>query len=85
MVGVFSLTLFNFGGKVDGYSSRIFIEDNSNLLNEEQEEKILNLFYKVYEKSGMPVTLYTTNFDWRNYYNSIETYSEELYYKIGMD
>ena len=85
MVGIFSLFLFDLGGKVNGNASRIFIEDNSNLLSEEQEKDVIELFNKVYDKSGMPITLYTENFDWRDHYNSIEIYSEELYYKLGME
>lgn len=85
MVGSFALTIFEFGGKVDGDASRIFIEDNSNLLDESQEKEVLKLFNRVYEKTGMPITLYTTDFSWKNNYHSIEIYSEELYYKMGMD
>lgn len=85
MIGSFSLTIFDFGGKVDGDASRILIEDNSNLLDASQEKEVLKLFNEVYEKTGMPITLYTTDFSWKNNYYSIEIYSEELYYKMGMD
>jgi hypothetical protein len=85
MIGAFSSTMFEFGRKVDGDASRVLIEDNSNLLNASQEKEVLELFNKVYEKSGMPVTLYTTDFSWKDNYYSIEAYSEELYYKMGTD
>jgi hypothetical protein len=47
--------------------------------------KIVELFDEVYEESGMPVTLYTDDFKWKAHYSSLEVYSEELYYAMGMD
>lgn len=79
------LGLLGMGGKVEGDESRIFIQDRSNLLNTQEEYEVLGLFEKVYEKTGMPITLYTENFDWKDHYNNIEVYSEELYYKLGME
>jgi len=43
------------------------------------------LLHQVYDKSGMPVTIYTDSYDWKYHYNNLETYSEELYYSIGYD
>lgn len=85
MLSGFSSNLINFGKKVNGDKERIFIVDQVDALSEAEEDKILELLDEVYEKSGMPVTVYTDNFDWRRYYASIEVYSEELYYDIGYD
>ncbi len=73
------------GKKVDGDINRIFIEDRVNMLNADEEQEIMELFQRVYDKSGMPVTLYTDDFGWKEHYSSLEVYSEELYYKISFD
>ncbi len=85
MMGGFLGSCIEFGGKVDGDTSRIFIEDRVDLLTEAEEKEILLLFNEVYEKSGMPVTLYTDDFAWQDYYYSLEIYSEELYYNLGLE
>ena len=85
MVGSFGSMIFHFGGKVSGPSDRIYIEDKAEILTDEEEQEVLELLNKVYDQSGMPVTVHTDNFDWRQHYNSIEVYSEELYYQIGFD
>lgn len=72
-----------FGGKVNGDMKRIYIEDKANLLSSAEEVEIIELFHKVYKKSGMPITLYTDDYSWKEHYYSIETYSEYLYYKIS--
>lgn len=85
MLGAFSATLIQFGGKVAGNTERIFIADNADVLTPVEENEIMELLYRVYEESGMPVTVYTDDFVWKNYYDSLEVYSEELYYRIGYD
>lgn len=75
----------NLGGKVQGDKDRIFIEDRADLLTEAEEHKVLELFGEVYDASGMPITLYTDDFSWKDHYRSLEVYSEELYYQIGYD
>ena len=85
MVGGVTLTMADFGGKVNGNPDRIRIIDNIDILTTEEEDEINKLFNKVYDKSGMPVTLFTDDFDWKNNYYDIEYYSEELYYGIDMD
>ena len=85
MVGAFGATMFDFGGKVSGNPDRIFIEDNANVLTDNEEQDILELLKEVYDASGMPVTVYTDDFSWKSHYNSLEVYSEELYYRIGFD
>nr|MBQ8251893.1 zinc ribbon domain-containing protein [Lachnospiraceae bacterium] len=85
MLSAFSSTLITFGKKVNGDRDRIYIVDHAEALSAAEEEKVLDLLNEVYEKSGMPVTVYTDNFDWRKHYMSIEVYSEELYYGIGYD
>lgn len=72
-----------FGGKVNGNMKRIYIEDKANLLSSAEEVEIIELFHKVYKKSGMPITLYTDDYSWKEHYYSIEPYSEYLYYKIS--
>lgn len=75
----------HFGGKVNGEISRIGIEDNADILSVEEEMAIIKTFQKVYDASGMPITLYTDDFSWMNHYNSLEVYSEELYYSMGFE
>lgn len=85
MLGAFGSTIIDFGSKVSGNPNRIYIEDKANILTADEEQDILELLKEVYDESGMPVTVYTDNFDWKKYYNSLEVYSEELYYGIGFD
>ncbi len=85
MIGGFAISMIEFGGKVSGDSSRIFIEDNADVLTSAEEEEVLELLHNVYEASGMPVTLYTDDFTWKEHYSSLEVYSEELYYKLSFD
>lgn len=85
MIGGFSSDFIHFGKKVYGDSDRIYIEDTVNALTAEEEEQVLELLHEVYEKSGMPVTVYTDDFEWRRHYTNIEVYSEELYYGIGYE
>ena len=85
MTGGFALGFIEFGGKVDGNPERIFIEDRVDILTHSEEEELIELFEKVYEKSGMPVALYTDDFSWKENYVSLEVYSEELYYSIDFD
>lgn len=73
------------GGKVSGDRSRIYIEDTADVLTPEEETEVLSLFEKVYDKTGMPITLYTDDFSWKEHYRSLEVYSEELYYQIGYE
>lgn len=73
------------GEKVNGNPDRIVIQDTIDLLSPEEEQKTLALFYEVYTKSGMPVTLYTDDMEWESKYDSIEIYSEELYYAMGIE
>lgn len=85
MVGGMSMFFINFGRKVDGDVSRIKIEDTANVLSEEEEEKTMTLLTEVYQESGMPVTVYTDTFEWKQHYDYLEVYSEELYYRMGFD
>lgn len=73
------------GEKINGNRSRIMVMDHAEILTEREETEILSLLEQVYEKSGMPVTVYTDDFSWKKHYNALEIYSEELYYAIGMD
>lgn len=82
--GVLSTSLV-LGHKVNGDVARIKVVDNIDLLTDNEESVVLDTLYTVYEKSGMPVTLYTDDYDWKTYYESIEVYSEELYYTMGLD
>lgn len=85
MLGIVVFEMVEFGGKVDGDRDRIFIQDNADVLTDSEEEKVLTLMEEVYDASGMPVTVWTDDFSWKDHYTSIEAYSEELYYNIGMD
>ena len=79
----------NNSGKVNGPINRIDIVDNEDILTQEEETKLLTLFKNVYDKSGMPITLYTDDFSWKNKYfgtnelTPIQEYSEDLYYDLG--
>lgn len=81
MIGSFGMTAIDFGGKVKGDSSKIQIVDNTNMLTEQEENKVSQLFEKVYDKSGMPVVLYTTDYEWKNHRDSMQVYSEVIYYE----
>ena len=86
--GMFSQILpsaVHFGKKVDGVESRISIEDNMDLMTPTEEEKVLKLFKKVYDKSGMPITLVTDDFNYMYVSDAIEVHSEKLYYERGLD
>lgn len=85
MLTSFIPTVIVYGDKVNGNIERICIKDNANILTEKEETEILKLLNDVYDKSGMPVTLYTDDFKWKNHYASLEIYSEELYYGMGFD
>ena len=85
MVGAFGFGMINFGSKVSGDPARIFIEDHANVMTDNEEQEVLALLQDVYDASGMPVTVYTDDFSWKEHYDSLEVYSEELYYKIGYD
>lgn len=78
-------TSVTFGGKINGDSSRIMILDKADVLTTQEEAEVLNLLQQVYEKSGMPVTVCTDDFSWKEHYLSLEIVSEEIYYQIGMD
>ncbi len=85
MIGSFSGDFIHIGKTIDGDRDRIYIVDNAEALSESEETKVMEILYEVYQKSGMPVTVYTDDFTWREHYSDIEVYSEELYYRIGFD
>lgn len=86
MLGVFTFAFFiSLGTKVHGDTDRIFVEDRIDILSESEEREIIELFEDVYDASGMPVTLYTDDFTWKEHYHTLEPYSEELYYRISYD
>ncbi|MCI5744741.1 MAG: zinc ribbon domain-containing protein [Erysipelotrichaceae bacterium] len=85
MVGAFLSSIINIGHKINGDASRIEIIDNINIMTIQEENEVMEVLEKVYEKSGMPVSVYTANYDWKNHYDSIEIYSEALYYQMGLD
>ena len=78
-------SFIEFGSKIDGDASRILIDDKADLLTEAEEEEVMELFYQVYDKSGMPVALYTDDFSWKNHYDYLVNYSEALYYQTSFD
>ena len=88
MISSYIFNLVQIGGKIDGDSKRIMIIDNIDILSSEEEETLLDTFYQIYEKTGMPITLYTDDFNWRSNYKDkneiidIKVYNKELYYKI---
>lgn len=78
-------TSVTLGGRIEGDRSRILILDPVDVLTDQEETEILTLLNQVYEKTGMPVTVCTDDFSWKEHYQSLEVYSEEIYYQIGMD
>ncbi|MBO5434381.1 TPM domain-containing protein [bacterium] len=84
MSGMIASTI-SFGSKIDGDKSRIYINDKANVLSHQDESELIELFEDVYDASGMPVALCTDDFSWKRYYDSLEVYSEELYYAVGRD
>ena len=85
MVSAFCTGLITPGSKVNGDSNRIMVVDTIDIMTAEEEKKTLDVLYKVYAKSGMPITVYTDDFEWRSHYDYLGVYSEELYYRIGFD
>ena len=85
MVGGFAQGTVFFGSKVSGDPDRIQVIDNAQMLSQSDEASILRIFQRVYNESGMPITLYTDDSNWEQYYNSIESYSEDLYYQQGLE
>ena len=83
--GVFFVMFVQHGEKINGNRNLIFIEDTIDMFSNEDEEKLISLFNTIYDKSGMPIMLYTDNFDYKNHYDSIEVYSEQLYYSNTID
>lgn len=81
---MFSSTI-HFGSKLHGDVKRIQIVDTANVFTTEEAAKTEALLREIYQASGMPVTIYTDTFDWKQYYTSIEVYSEELYYQMGFE
>ena len=77
--------IFYVGEKINGNPDRILIQDTIDILTPEEERKALDLFNRVYSESGMPITLYTDDMQWQDNYESIEVYSEELYYAMGTE
>lgn len=85
LVGGMCITLIHFGEKIEGSRARIQIVDTIDLLTPKEEKEIMELLDQIYDKSGMPVTIMTQNFDWKDYYYDIEDYSEDVYHEIGTD
>ncbi|MGN0316661.1 MAG: TPM domain-containing protein [Lachnospira sp.] len=85
MVCGFMSSMINIGGKVSGNPKRIYIQDRADLMTDAEEQEVLKLLEEVYDKSGMPVAVYTETFEWKMHYSSLEVYSEELYYAYGHD
>lgn len=74
-----------FGHRVYGNYERIAIYDEVDILSQTEKRKVIGIFDEVYVKSGMPVTLYVTDWSWKDNYDTLEIYSEELYYQMGSD
>lgn len=85
MLSAVAASMFTFGSKVNGDKERIFICDQAGILSENDEKEVLELLEDVYDASGMPVTIYTDDFSWKEHYSSLAVYSEELYYAISYD
>lgn len=85
MLAGFGSSMVSFGSKVSGNPDRIYIKDTANVLSDQEEQDIMKLLKEVYDVSGMPVTVYTDDFSWKDHYDRLEVYSEELYYGIGFD
>lgn len=85
MVTAMCSTAVTIGAKTSGDPNRIQILDHAQVLTDKEEADVLTVLRQVYEKSGMPVTVYTDDFSWKERYSSLEVYSEELYYGMGID
>ena len=70
----------HFGARINGDPSLIAVYDQAEIMSDREEQQVLRLFNRVYEKSGMPVFLVTSTFQWRDRYDSIEACSESYYY-----
>ena len=60
-------TSITMGAKAEGPRSRIMIMDHVDVLTEQEEAEVLTLLNQVYEKSGMPVTVWTDDFSWKEH------------------
>lgn len=85
MIGAMFPGMVHIGDKIDGNKDRIYIADNIDILTSSEETKVLSLLEDVYDASGMPVTVYTDDFSWKDHYSDLAVYSEELYYNIGFE
>jgi len=82
---VSDIDIISFGKKINGNPERIRITDKADVLTEKEEADVKKLLKDVYDVSGMPVTVYTDDFSWKNKYYDLKVYSEELYYSIGIE
>ncbi len=85
MMTAMCMSAVTFGAKTSGDPGRIRIVDQADVLTDREEADVLTVLQQVYEKSGMPVTVYTDDYSWKEHYSSLEVYSEELYYGMGID
>ena len=44
-------------------------------MTDNEEQEVLALLQDVYDASGMPVTVYTDDFSWKEHYDSLEVHS----------
>ena len=79
LIITFIVLTVNVGTKVNGDASKIRIVDNVDCMSNKEEAALLQVLSEVYEKSGMPVCVYTSDFSYKEHYLSIEAYSEDLY------
>jgi hypothetical protein len=63
----------------------MYVEDTIDALTSAEEEKLMSLFQKVYDKSGMPIALYVSDSEWKEKYVDLKTYAKNLYYNVGVD
>lgn len=78
---IFMFFMFGqIGFKINGDRELIAVYDNIDILSSREEKELVSLFEKVYDKTGMPIMLFTEPKSELEKYDSIEEFSEELLY-----
>lgn len=80
MFGGCFLSMVQVGHKVDGDRSLIAVYDNVDILTSQEEDELVTLFEQVYDKSGMPVMLFTEPYSEYKKFSNKEAFSEDRLY-----
>lgn len=83
---IFMFFMFGqIGFKINGNRELIAVYDNIDILSSREEKELVSLFEKVYDKTGMPIMLFTEPKSELLEFDSIEEFSEDLLYSYSDD